>query len=140
MIENLNDYPFIYEVPVAWGEMDAFGHVNNVVFFRYFESARIAYLNHLEYHELAKKTGVSVILSYIDCKYIRPLFYPDSLKIGARITKIEKDRFNMDYALFSSKTNKISALANSTIVTYDYTNNCKADIPEEFRQKILNIL
>ena len=37
------DYPVVIETPVAWGEMDAYGHVNNIVYFRYFESARIAY-------------------------------------------------------------------------------------------------
>ena len=36
------DYPVVIEIPVAWGEMDAYGHVNNIVYFRYFESARIA--------------------------------------------------------------------------------------------------
>ena len=40
--DPLAGYPVRIEVPVAWGEMDAFGHVNNVVYFRYFESARIA--------------------------------------------------------------------------------------------------
>ena len=40
----LRGFPGIIELPVSWGEMDAFGHLNNVVYFRYFESARIAAL------------------------------------------------------------------------------------------------
>jgi acyl-CoA thioesterase FadM len=45
-MENLMEgYPVVIEVPVAWGEMDAFGHLNNIVYFRYFESARIAYFH-----------------------------------------------------------------------------------------------
>lgn len=39
--EPLAGFPVRVDIPVAWGEMDAFGHVNNVVYFRYFESARI---------------------------------------------------------------------------------------------------
>ena len=38
----LADFPVTVEIPVAWGDMDAMGHVNNVVYFRYFETARIA--------------------------------------------------------------------------------------------------
>ena len=43
-MEKLTErYPVVIEIPVAWGEMDAFQHLNNIVYFRYFESARIAY-------------------------------------------------------------------------------------------------
>ena len=47
--ELLKDYPVTVEVPVVWGEMDAFSHVNNVVYFRYFETARIAYFYEIDF-------------------------------------------------------------------------------------------
>ena len=43
----LSDYPIIHIQPVAWGDMDAFGHVNNVLYYRYMESARIRYMDEL---------------------------------------------------------------------------------------------
>ncbi len=43
----LPSYPVVVEWDVAWGDMDAYGHVNNVVYFRYFEQARIAYLERI---------------------------------------------------------------------------------------------
>lgn len=42
---ELSNYPIVYEQKVAWGDMDAFGHVNNVQYYRYIESARIAYFD-----------------------------------------------------------------------------------------------
>jgi acyl-CoA thioester hydrolase len=36
-------------IPVAWGEMDAMGHINNIIYFRYFETVRIEYFNRLDY-------------------------------------------------------------------------------------------
>ena len=45
--KELADYPIIYNQPIHWGEMDAFSHLNNVVYYRYAESARIAYLQAL---------------------------------------------------------------------------------------------
>lgn len=139
MIKNLDEFPFIEERPLDWGDMDAFGHINNVRFFRYFENARIAYLNQLKYHEMAKQLGVSVILGYIDCKFIRPLFYPDIIQVGARVNTIGEDRFNMDYAIFSKEQQAIVAVGNSTIVTFDYKNNCKASIPEDFKKLLLSL-
>ena len=47
----LQDYPVIYEQQVAWGDMDAFGHVNNVIYYRYIESARVCYLDKLNIFE-----------------------------------------------------------------------------------------
>ena len=43
-MQSVLDYPLVYTQHVAWGDMDAFGHVNNVQYYRYIESARIAYL------------------------------------------------------------------------------------------------
>ena len=46
-MSELQQYPIIYSQVVAWGDMDAFGHVNNVIYYRYIEIARLAYLNQL---------------------------------------------------------------------------------------------
>jgi len=43
----MSDYPVVVDIPVAWGEMDAYGHLNNIVYFRYFETARMAYFERL---------------------------------------------------------------------------------------------
>jgi acyl-CoA thioester hydrolase len=45
---SIDGYPVVIEIPIAWGEMDAFQHVNNIFYFRYFESARIAYFGRLK--------------------------------------------------------------------------------------------
>jgi len=77
-MENLMDgYPVVIEVPVAWGEMDAFGHVNNIVYFRYFESARLAYFYKLDLIDMMTKTGIGPILASTSCRFKIPLTYPD---------------------------------------------------------------
>ena len=45
-MQSVLDYPLVYTQHVAWGDMDAFGHVNNVMYYRYVESARLAYIEH----------------------------------------------------------------------------------------------
>jgi acyl-CoA thioester hydrolase len=59
--ELLAGYPVVVEIPVAWGDMDYFRHVNNIVFFRYFESARIEYLERIGFRELADDDPVGPI-------------------------------------------------------------------------------
>lgn len=54
-MSELKQYPVIYEQTVAWGDMDAFGHVNNAMYYRYVESARLAYLGILDKLSLKSK-------------------------------------------------------------------------------------
>lgn len=46
-MKELSVYPVIYDQKVAWGDMDAFGHVNNVQYYRYIESSRILYMENV---------------------------------------------------------------------------------------------
>src|SRR5512135_78545 len=99
----LEGYPVIVEIPVAWGEMDSFQHVNNVVYFRYFESARIAYSEKIRLIENKDRTGIGPILASTSCRYKLPLTYPDIVSVGAKVTGIEEDRFTLSYVVVSHR-------------------------------------
>jgi len=138
-LKVLDDYPVVVELPVVWGEMDAFSHVNNIVYFRYFESARIAYIEQTGFMEYMDKTGIGPILSYTDCRFKLPLNYPDGISVGASVSELKDDRFKMLYAVASHATGKIAAEGSGTIVSFDYKNSCKADLPDEVRDRIERI-
>jgi acyl-CoA thioester hydrolase len=133
----LEDYPIVIEIPVAWGEMDAFQHVNNVAFFRYFESARIMYSEKLGLHNLKEQTGIGPILGSTSCKYKLPLTYPDTVSVGAKVTDMAEDRFSMAYVVVSHKHQKIAAEGDGVIVMYNYKEGKKTAIPDELRKTIL---
>ena len=139
-MENLmNGYPVVIEVPVAWGEMDAFGHLNNIVYFRYFESARIAYFYKLDLIDMMTKTGIGPILASTSCRFKIPLTYPDKVLIGAKVASIEEDRFTMGYCVFSTNHRKVAAEGDGLIVTLNYRESKKVQIPGELRQRILDL-
>lgn len=139
MEELLSAYPVVIETPVAWGEMDAFQHVNNVVYFRYFESARIAYFNKIRFMAVMEATGVGPILASTQCRFKIPLTYPDTVSIGARVPGMEKDRFTMDYIVVSHRHGKVAATGEGLLVTFDYRSNSKTDIPDEIRDAIAQL-
>ena len=99
----LQDYPVIYEQQVAWGDMDAFGHVNNVIYYRYIESARLCYLDKLNIFE----QDIYTIVASNQCKYIQPVLYPDRLKIGARVDEIRSSAFRMHYSKYQLKSKHV---------------------------------
>jgi acyl-CoA thioester hydrolase len=139
MENQLDGYPVVIEAPVAWGEMDAFGHVNNIVYLRYFESARIAYFYKLDMIDEMTRTGIGPILASTSCKFKIPLTYPDKVLIGARVTGIEEYRFMMGYCVFSVNHQKMAAEGDGLIVTFNYQENRKVPVSEELRQRILDI-
>jgi len=137
MMKTLETYPVVIEQPIVWGEMDAFLHVNNVVYFRYFETARIAYFEKLDVIEYMNRTGIGPILASTGCRFRIPLSYPDRIFIGARVTGIEEDRFTMHYVVVSDKHDKTAAEGDGLIVVFNYRENTKAVIPDQLRQKIV---
>lgn len=136
MNEQIENCKVSINVDVAWGEMDAFQHVNNVVYFKYFESVRIAYFERLGIFENMDATGVGPILGSTQCRYKAPLTYPDQLTVATKIVNLEEDRFTMKYFVKSGKTGRVAAEGEGSIVFYDYRNNCKHVIPEHIHREI----
>jgi acyl-CoA thioester hydrolase len=136
MKEPLASCPVVIEIPVAWGEMDSLRHVNNVAFFRYFESARAAYFEKLGLWDYMSQTGIGAILSSIQCRFKIPLTYPDTLSVGVRVSRIEEDRFVMQHYIASHKVGAIAAEGEGVIVSYNYHENRRTSLPEEVKQRI----
>ncbi len=130
-------WPVVISIPVAWGEMDAFGHVNNVTYFRYFESARLAYFQAVgflgtestENPPGSAPTGIGPILAHTECRFRIPLTWPDSLKVGARVVDVGTDRFTMAYAVFVEATGDLAAEGSGRLVSFDYQAGVKAPLP-----------
>jgi acyl-CoA thioester hydrolase len=136
MREFLDGFPAVVELPVVWGEMDAFAHVNNVVYFRYFETARIAYCDKIGFLETIKASGIGPILASVRCDFRKPLTFPDKIFVGVMISEMSADRFLMQHRIVSEKLQKIAAEGESLIVSYDYRVGRKAPIPDDVRKKI----
>ncbi|KEI72115.1 acyl-CoA thioesterase [Endozoicomonas elysicola] len=135
----LEDYPVITEIPVAWGDMDALQHVNNVVYFRYFETARIDYFDKIQVMEKAKGSGIGPVISHTQCFYKAPVTYPDTLLVGSRVSDVQEDRFTMEYAIYSKSMNRVTTTGTATGVMFNFVTNSKASIPEELKTLIQKI-
>jgi acyl-CoA thioester hydrolase len=127
----LASFPVVLELPVQWGEMDAYGHVNNAVFFRYFESARMLYLERAGFVESHHRNRIGAILHSTACRFRQPLHYPDTVQVGATASEIKEDRFTMIYAVVSLTRNVVVAEGTGVIVSFDYARGSKTPLPRE---------
>lgn len=136
MEELLKNYPVVIEIPVAWGEMDSLQHVNNIIYFRYFESIRMAYFQKLDVWPLMEETGVGPILASTQCRFRIPLTYPDTISGGGRVTSVAADRYVMEYKIVSHTYRQVAAEGEGLIVSYDYREKRKAPLPAEMKRRI----
>lgn len=134
--ELLAGFPVIVRQNVVWGDMDSYQHVNNVVYFRYFENARLEYIARLDWFNYEKETGVGPILAATQARFRRALTYPDAIAIGARMSEMQSDRFHLEHRIVSREQRQIVTEGQGTIVTYDYARQHKVPVPEELRRRI----
>jgi acyl-CoA thioester hydrolase len=126
----MEQYPIHTKINVAWGEMDALQHVNNVVYFRYFETARIDFFNQVNLLEDLQTTGVGPVISENNARYKRPVTFPDTVLVGVTISDIQADRFMMHYTVFSQQQNAITTIGSSQVVMFNFKTGKKATLNE----------
>jgi acyl-CoA thioester hydrolase len=139
-IENLRkEYPVWISLPILWGDQDAFGHVNNTVYIRWFESCRIVYGERAGFDESAGGRDIGPILAAVSCHYRKQLTYPDTVHIGARVPKIGNSSLRMEHVIISERLQAVAALGDSTIVSFDYTAQKPIAVSAEIRAKVEQI-
>ena len=125
----LEDFKIKVEIPVQWRDMDAAQHVNNVVYLKWVEAARIKFFMALNGANLTNEEKVGPILAWQECKYIRPVTYPDTVIIGMRKSEILEDRIVTEAKIYSKQKNCIVAVSKQQTVAYDFKLRQKAPLP-----------
>lgn len=134
--EFLTGYPVVVTIPLLWGDHDAFGHVNNVMYLRWCETARVEYLLRIGLWPPLPPSGVGPILASISCDYKRALTYPDTVAVGAKVTRIGNRSFRMHHRVVSQALATVAAEVDSAIVVLDYARNMAVPVPEPCRKAI----
>ncbi|TMQ35000.1 MAG: acyl-CoA thioesterase [Planctomycetota bacterium] len=135
----LAGFPVVITQAVVWGEMDAYQHVNNAVYFRYFENARLEYFRRMGWFDYEERTGIGPILAATEARFRKPLTYPDTISVGVRVAELGDDRFTMEHRIVSQRLDAIATEGKGTIVTMHYKEGKKVPIPLEVRQMIARL-
>ena len=129
---------FQVQVPllVQWGDMDAFNHVNNAMYFRYFESARLAYFEAVKMPMDLQDNTIGPILAETSCRFRRALTYPDHIISGACVADIHEYGFLMHYAIFSKEQKTVAAVGEGRVVLLDYATGGKIKPSQDLLKQI----
>ncbi len=131
----LGSFPVKVEHRVAWGEMDAFGHVNNANYLRWFESARIAYFERIKVGISSRDSSAWVpILGRATIDFRKPVSYPDTVTLEATVTKFGNTSFTMAYRAVSPVLG-LAAEGEAIVVLLDASGS-KVPLPEDLKRAI----
>lgn len=121
---------------VRWGDMDAFGHVNNVQFFRYLEGARIAYARAIIEGPIGA-TGENVILADQRCSFLQQLTWPGELEVLTRTSRMGRSSFHLEQVIRRSDSGDVAAVGQGVMVWFDFDAQRAAPIPDALRQRVI---
>lgn len=121
---------------VQWGEMDAFQHVNNVTYIRWIETARMRLFLDSGVMTANAPGRFGPIQATMDCRYRRPVEYPDTVTLGSRIGAIREHDFFVETRVVSHVQQALVTEATVRIVWMDYSAGTKAGFPDELRRSL----
>jgi len=124
-----------YIVPwqVIFRDIDTFGHVNNAVYFTYFEWARTSMW--LELTGGSKSTDVSFIVVRAECDF-RQQISMEPIEIRVRIGDMRTTAFDTHYEIRTSNGQQIAAIGKVVVVLFDWKKQMKTAITDELRKKV----
>jgi len=137
LTENTSDSYVTLELPVQWGNMDAAQHVNNTVYLRWMESARIEMFKKMHGGDF-KFRRIVPILAWQDCKYIFPVTYPDTVVISLDIIELMEDRVLCEGKIYSKNHDRLAAISKTLLMAYDMEELKKHPFPEAWRKTFID--
>jgi acyl-CoA thioester hydrolase len=127
-----DDCTYMMDVPTRWNDNDQLGHVNNVMYYSYFEAVVVRFL--MQEGGLDWMTDQTVPLAVETlCKFRRSLSYPDMVEAGLRITKMGNSSVTYSVGLFTEGNDAPAALGHFVHVYVDRDTDSSVPIPDHFR-------
>jgi acyl-CoA thioester hydrolase len=114
--------------PLRWGDMDALGHVNNTVYFRYMEQARMEWLDGLAALGLGYVKGEGPVIVDASCTFREPLVYPGQVEVRMFLASPGRTSVGSYYELW--KDGRLHADGAARIVWIDLSTGRPAPLPE----------
>jgi acyl-CoA thioester hydrolase len=134
-----DDYEIFYPLSTRWMDNDVYGHVNNVTYYSYFDTAANTYLvNHcgLDMHN-------GDVIGYVvssGCEYLSPIAFPDKLEVGVRVDHLGNSSVQYGIGIFKDRAESACAFGHFVHVFVDRFSNKPVSIPDDMRSGLKKIL
>lgn len=123
-------------LPVRWGDMDAFGHVNNAMYLRYLEEARVQMLVEMLGNQITEGDFATVVIN-VGCTFLKPITYPDTVRIDCYAGELGRSSFMTWYEVFAlSDPEPMASEGYAKVVWMDRRTGKSAPLPDYLVQAV----
>ncbi len=134
-----SEFRCLYPIVTRWSDNDIYGHINNVVYYSYFDSVVNRYLveeGQLDIHQ-------SEVVAYVvnsQCQYFSPLAYPQDVEVGLRVGKLGNSSVIYELGVFAKNQDEVSAFGSFVHVFVDRKTDQSTLIPETIRTALTKLV
>lgn len=126
-------------VKIRFRDLDAFGHVNNAVYFTFMEMARVEYFTQLGLLKSGEFPSPFFIIAEATCQFKAPIQMDTPLIVQARVSRLGNSSFDMEYRFVDGSTGGTAATGRTVQVTFDYAANRSVSLPTAWRVAITRL-
>lgn len=136
---KLSDYPHRLVIPTRWNDNDVYGHVNNSVYYFYFDTVVNKWLIDKGLLEIGKSETVGLVVE-TGCSYFAPISFPDDVVTGLRVTKIGNSSVRYEIGLFRNEDTQAAAQGHFVHVYVDEKTRRPVKISDTMRATLEEIV
>ncbi|UML77289.1 acyl-CoA thioesterase [Leptospira interrogans] len=126
-------YSYSYLQKVAWGDMDAFGHVNSVVYAKYFENARANYFTDLKLWDTSDTSSqTGPVITHIQVEYRKQVRYPDTLEITMQVDSVSSRSFKISCTMWNQEGDCV-VTASGEFLWLNFVTQKPTQLPEIYK-------
>lgn len=128
---------FTHSVPVQirFNDIDILGHLNNTVYFSFFDTGKAYFFEHIMPGRMDWKK-VDTVIANVDCAYIAPIYFGENIDVLTRCVAIHDKSFRLQQVLAVHETGQIKAAAETVMVSFDAEKQCVMDMPAHIREAL----
>ena len=135
---NLDSYPHYLTIPTRWADNDVYGHINNSVYYFYFDTVVNKWLIENGLLEIGKSEVIGLVVG-TSCDYFAPISFPDSITAGLRAAKVGSSSVTYEIGLFRNDETTASAQGSFVHVYVDEKNRRPLPISDRMKEKLKGI-
>jgi len=136
--EQLTAYPYFRRIPTRWMDSDVYGHVNNVVYYSYFDTVVNAFLVHEGGLDIESGKVIGLCVES-QCRYLSPVAFPDLLDAGLRVAQIGRSSVRYEVAIFRVGERSAAAQGHFVHVFVDRKTRRPVDLPARMRKALTRL-
>jgi acyl-CoA thioester hydrolase len=125
-------FPVLRAMQTRWHDNDHYGHVNNVVYYSYFDTAVNGWLIEASGCDIRELTAIGIVAE-TSCRFLRTIGFPDPLQVGLAVTRLGRSSVSYRLAIFRADDEEPSAIGRFVHVYVDGDNRRPVAIPAELR-------